>query len=292
MEMQQKYIVDACTKALYDGKPQGPLLESVKEFERKLTAYAEEHPKSNMLLQDSGLQDEYGQLYMAVMNGNNEYSTKPEAEQPKAFDYSKEQRIPTVHEFLDSYRLVYEKAIKPNNRPLTAEAYEKLFEVESRTDDLIEAQIIIEKEGLILNTVTADYKYIAEDFMEAADPNYEVTSASVAATIGVYATAKSLEEITYMGELARATCDDLAVKIQLKVSIMVDFMALIFAWEHAKKKVREGRIDMVANAGAMVVTRKKMREYYRFLCEDMGITFEIMEKKAILQNFHAKSIRP
>ena len=64
---------------------------------------------------------------------------------------------------------MYEE-IRPNAREATNKAYEKLFEVEKRTDDLIEAQMIIEREKLILNTVIADYKELAEDFLKAADP--------------------------------------------------------------------------------------------------------------------------
>lgn len=194
----------------------------------------------------------------------------------EVFDYGKLQRDPTVHEFLDTYRYVYENSVKNEGREHTDKAYQELFDVENRTDDLIEAQIIIEKEHLILNTVIADYKALAEEFMEAADPNYEIISAAVKATAGVYATAGSLEEITYMGEVAKATCDDIAVQSQLKMEMIQIFSALMFAWEHAKKKIRLGE-DMEANAQAMVLTRRQTRKYYRFLTEDMGITFEDME---------------
>lgn len=194
------------------------------------------------------------------------------------FDYSKEQRTPTVHEFLDTYRYLYEQTVKPYDRELTDQAYQRLFDVENRTDDLIEAQIIIEKEHLILDTVTADYKQLAEDFMDAADPNYDVTSASVKATIGVYATATSIDEITYIGEVAKATCDDLAVQVKLKVEMVTIFNSLIITWERLKRKIRSGKENPAAMVKAMVLTRRQMRQYYRFLSEDMGITFEMMEK--------------
>ena len=277
MEMTHKYVIEAYMNALYDGRPEGALLESVKDFEIRLSDFAEENPRSADIMADSGMRDEYNQLYMAVINRNNDYSTAG-TEEPKAFDYAKAQRVPTVHEFLDTYRLVYEKAVKPNKRELTDRAYQKLFDVENRTDDLLEAQMIIEREHLILNTVTADYKEIVEDFMEAADPNYEVTSATVKATIGVYATAKSLEEITYMGEVARATCDDIAIQVKLKVEMMTIFTSLIFAWERSKRKLREGGAEAPEHAKAMVLTRRQLRQYYRFLSEDMGLTFEEMEK--------------
>lgn len=278
MNTNQKYMLEAYMKPLYDGSPEGPLLESVRSLEQKLTEYADENPSSMDMVGDSGLRDEYNQIYMAVINRNNDYSTAGGDDSPKAFDYSKEQRLPTVHEYLDNYRLVYETSIKPNKRELTDKAYQELFNVENRTDDLMEAQIIIEKEHLIVNTVTAEYKYMAEDFLEAADPNYEVTSAGVKNSIGVYAGAKSLDEVTYMGELAKAVCDDIAVQTKLKLEMMVNFTVLVYGWEHSKRKIREGDILIGDYAKAMVVNREQMRKYYRFLSEDMGITFDIMKK--------------
>ena len=174
MNTNQKYMLEAYMKPLYDGSPEGPLLESVRSLEQKLTEYADENPSSMDMVGDSGLRDEYNQIYMAVINRNNDYSTAGGDDSPKAFDYSKEQRLPTVHEYLDNYRLVYETSIKPNKRELTDKAYQELFNVENRTDDLMEAQIIIEKEHLIVNTVTAEYKYMAEDFLEAADAYHYV----------------------------------------------------------------------------------------------------------------------
>ncbi len=278
MTTNQKYMLDAYMKPLYDGSPEGSLLESVKSLERKLTKHADENPSSMDMVGDSGLRDEYNQIYMAVINRNTDYHVSDGSSKPVAFDYSKEQRLPTVHEFLDTYRLVYEASVKPNKRELTDKAYQELFDVENRTDDLMEAQIIIEKEHLLVNTVTAEYKYMAQDFLDAVDPNYEVTSAGVKNSIGIYANARSLDEVAYMGELAKAICDDIAVQSRLKLEMMINFTALIFGWENAKRKIREGNKEIEAYAKSMVVSRRKMRKYYRFLSEDMGITFEIMKQ--------------
>jgi hypothetical protein len=124
--------------------------------------------------------------------------------------------------------------------------------------------------------VTADFKAVAEDFLEAADPNYEVTSAVANATLGVYSTAKSIEEITYMGEVAKATCDDIAVQVKLKVEMMQVLMSLIFAWEHSKRKIREGGEGMAKFAQSMVLTRRQTRRYYKFMAEDMVITWYVI----------------
>ena len=265
----KQMLIDAYMKPLYDQNPTGELLERAKNLEAQLHAFGDQNPQSMDLVGDSGLRDVYNQLYMDVLSGQNTAAKAAEPDQPAW-------KMPTVGEFLSTYRHVYEASVREQKRPLTDQAYAKLFDVENRTDDLVEAQIIIEKEYLVLGTVTADYKAYAQEFAEAVDPNYEVTSAAMDATFGVYQTATSLDEITYMGEIASAVCDDLAVQLKVKVEMMQTLQALLFAWEHAKRKIREGE-KMEDHARAMVVTRRKTRAYYRFLEEDMGITFDTIE---------------
>ena len=239
MDMIWQATYDGYVKLLYENNPQGPLLESIQEFEKQFIKVAQENqgnPDVSGVLKQTGLQDIYNRLYMASINGNNDYQ---HLKHIPVFDYQKEQRLPTVHEFLNNYRLVYEE-VRPNARKATNDAYEKLFEVENRTSDLFEAQMIIEKEKLILNTVIADYKELAEDFLQAADPNFEITSSVVKVSASSYAKANSLDEITYMGEIARGKAEDLAVQNQIKMDMMVQYMSLIFTWEHAKRKVRQG----------------------------------------------------
>ena len=279
MDMIWQATLDGYVKLLYDNDPQGTLLQSIRDFEKRFCQVAEENsgnPDVAGVLSRAGLQDEYNRLYMASINRNNDYNTVSAEDQPQIFDYQKEQRLPSVHEFLNNYRLVYEE-IRPNAREATSQAYEKLFEVEERTDDLIEAQIIIEREKLILNTVIADHRELAEDFLKAADPNYEITSSVIKLSAGSYASANSLDEITYMGEIARGRADDLAVQNLVKMEIMVQFMTLIYAWEHAKRKIREGGPDIGEFAQAMVVTREKTCSCYRFMSRDMGIDFDKIE---------------
>ena len=60
MNTNQKYMLEAYMKPLYDGSPEGPLLESVRSLEQKLTEYADENPSSMDMVGDSGLRDLYG----------------------------------------------------------------------------------------------------------------------------------------------------------------------------------------------------------------------------------------
>lgn len=163
MDMIWQATFDGYVKLLYENDPQGPLLESIQDFEKQFIKVAQENqgnPDVVDVLKQTGLQDIYNRLYMASINRNNDYQHLSTDEQISVLDYKKVQRLPTVHEFLNHYRLVYEE-VRPNARKATNDAYEKLFEVENRTSDLFETQMIIEKEKLILNTVIADYKELA-----------------------------------------------------------------------------------------------------------------------------------
>lgn len=184
--------------------------------------------------------------------------------------------IPSVHDFLSSYRMAYDQ-IKGYGREETNRAYERLLDVENRTDDIVEAQLIMEREHLVLDTVIADNRAIAREFLEAADPGYEVTSAVTMATVGVYADAKSLDEITYLGEISKGRTSDIAVQISAKVQLMTQFTSLFIAYENAKRKIREGDALADRHAQSMVMTREKIRKLYTFMKEDMGLSFEMME---------------
>lgn len=274
MQETQKYMIDTYMNAIYDAKPQGQLLERVKAFERRLVEFADANPNSMDVVGDSGLREEYNKLFTEAISGGS-FQGGGNVQGGGSFQGGGQEtpsvKLPTVHEFLDTYRHVYETSVSQYDRELTKKAYMELFDVENRTDNLMEAQLIIERENLILNTVTADYKNLVEDFLEAADPNYEVTSASVKNTLGVYASAQNLEEITYMGEVAQASCDDIAVQTRIKVGMFTNLTALILAWEYAKRRIREGHPKAAELAMRMVLTRKKLRAYYKFMSEDMGI---------------------
>ena len=66
MNTNQKYMLEAYMKPLYDGSPEGPLLESVRSLEQKLTEYADENPSSMDMVGDSGLRDEYNQILSLI----------------------------------------------------------------------------------------------------------------------------------------------------------------------------------------------------------------------------------
>lgn len=269
MDAFWKATLDAYMSAIYAMNPQGAILENCKQFEAEFEKIASQNAGNTdiyTVLLSTGLQDKYTSLYIAATSPASQNQT---AAAPSA-------KLPTVKEFLEGYKLTYDSIRKYNRKP-TNEAYEALLAVESRTDDLIEAQIIMEKEKLVLNTLIADYKAIAEEFALSIDPHFEPTSATVNASIAAYAKAKTIDEIIYLSELSRAATDDIAVQTALKFEVLTVFASLFFAWEKAKLKIRQGDEKLAEYAASMVLTREKIRNCYEFLCESLAMDFEVLE---------------
>ena len=86
MDMIWQATLDGYVKLLYDNDPQGPLLESIRDFEKRFCQVAEENrgnPDVAGVLSRAGLQDEYNRLYMASINRNNDYSAVSAEDQPQ-----------------------------------------------------------------------------------------------------------------------------------------------------------------------------------------------------------------
>jgi len=267
-----KMLIDAYMKPLFDMGLSGTLLERAQTLEMKLASFASNNPGSMDLIGDSGLREVYNQLYVDAITGKNDVVNPGDTSQESTESVS----IPTVHEFLQQYRDIYEQSVRSKNRPHTERAYQALLHVEERTDDLTEAQLIMERERMVLKTMTAEYQDELDTIFDAVDPNFEVTSVLIELTVGAYAKAKSAEEISYLSEIAKLTNDDVIIRLKLKVEMLEIFHALLFGWQHAKRKIREGEKADI-HAKSMVVTRIQARKFYRFLVEDMGIDFDVIE---------------
>ena len=283
MDAVWKATYDSYMDLLYQLKPQGALLDRVRDFGAELTLLAEDHYGDMDILgalSKSGLQQSYNTLYMecqAAANASVDFDAGRSLSEdaPRTFNAAKSGRLPTVHEFIDTYRVVWE-SMREHAKGAAAKAYQDLFDVEKRTDDLIEAQMIIEREHLLVKLVTAGSLDALKDFEERTDPNFDLTSAGVNETIRKYADAGSVDEITYLSETARSTATDAAIRAQANMTMMTNFNALLFAWENNKRKIRTGEGPVDRLAMSMVLVRKKTRDLYRFLSEDLGLTFDRM----------------
>ena len=161
--------------------------DTVEAFKQKLVDFGNLHPDTIYFFQeypDSGLQEEYNDLISKVVTA----SYKP---------IDSEVKLPSVSEYLEQYRQAYEELCKRDSQKGRA-AYETLFNVANRTDDLLEAQLIIEKERLNWKIITEDAIEIFEKKLSKMDPLNLATTAKLLGQIDVYKCAKSEAELDYL----------------------------------------------------------------------------------------------
>ena len=151
----------------------------------------------------SGLQEEQMQLITKASAPPASVSVDEEASQQGVhadFDPSKV-KLPTVPEFLEQFRPAY-NTIKAQGYRFKAEAaYEQIFNVAERTDDLLEMNVILEEEELLWKIVVDDFKDIYSPLFEAQDPNNKAFYEQFKALTEMSETVRDETELDYYNEL-------------------------------------------------------------------------------------------
>lgn len=196
-----KQMIDGYMNAfsMYEIKSPG-LQTAVDDYKARLVAFASSVTDPAAFYTDfmnSGLQEEYSGLIskvaMASMNGTNDAGG---VEVPK-----ESPKLPTVREFVDQYRTAYNEVCRAGYRKRGKAAYEAVFAVANRTDDLLEAQTILEKERLLWKIVSEDSLDIYDALLDAMDPLDEAVAKPIALQRDVYLAADGDEALTYLTEL-------------------------------------------------------------------------------------------
>jgi len=112
-----------------------------------------------------------------------------------------EPRILTIKEFVKQYKASYNEVKKAGYRKNGELAYENLFNVAKRTNDILEGQIIIEKERLLWKIVKEDSLDIFKPILEAMDPLFHSIYNPLSQHIEIYEKAESENELNYYLEI-------------------------------------------------------------------------------------------
>ncbi|MEA3265861.1 MAG: hypothetical protein U9P42_02815 [Candidatus Fermentibacteria bacterium] len=147
----------------------------------------------------SGLQEKYSNLIARAS------APPPVSAETNAAEEKPAGALPTVKEFLEQYRESYNAVKSAGYRKRAEKAYENIFAVADRADNLIDMNIILEREQLLWKIVTEDLLDIYQTVLDATDPlNLAVVS-------------RFQRMIKTCGE---ATCDeDLAYRTEVDISI-------------------------------------------------------------------------
>ena len=176
------------------------LLAKINDWKARFTAFAEgcaDVSAYAATYYTSDLNTEYTDLItkaamssMGLANADGSVKNMDELNENKA-------GIISVKEFVEQYRINYDLLKKVPYRTRGAKAYEDVFAVADRTDDMLEAQTIMEKERLLYKLITEDAIQTLEITLEAIDPLQENLSGLTRHLLDIYKKSVGEEETIY-----------------------------------------------------------------------------------------------
>ena len=251
-----------------------PALQAeVDDFKNRLTAFAEEHSDVMTYYSEfaaSGLQQEYTDIISKVavssMSGDDNAATE---EEPSAVPQI------TVRDFLEQYRYSYDEVCKRGSVRGKA-AYEKIFRVADRTDDMLEAQIILEKERLLWKIVSEDALEIFEKKLEEMDPLFLSTTAVLLGQIKSYEESSCEEELEYKLAIQEVDNWKIITDFNCRMNLAAMLARDIIEYLDAKKKVYDWPNDTIAQGGMQGMLKKKseIRNLVDFAKTNMDISLD------------------
>lgn len=195
------------------------------------------------------------------------------------------QQIMSVKDYVEQYRISYEEVKADGNRKRAERAYEAIFDVANRTSDMQDAQLIFERERLLFNIVKEDFIDIAENTLGKVDPNYLPIYLPLKKQMDSYLDVNSDEELTYSSELAVIEKEYIKIRETARMTAMLALSYLILKWMKSKRAIRKwaGGPAVKAAAVEMVRIREKTKSFYKFMCDSMGLSFDVIECSPFLR---------
>ncbi len=248
-------------------------VDNFKEEMRKLAESAADITAFTNAFMGGGLQARYSELVSKAAMAGTQEETGGSTVQSNS---DSKNAIPTVSEFVEQYRHSYDEIKKVGYRKRAEKAYEEIFNVANRTNDIAEAQIILEKERLLWNIVTTDSLDIYETILQAMDPlNHQLTD-PLAMLVDVYKSSGSEEELRYKLELYESKKSALIQPWNTKVFIAALFAYRFLQYDQARRIVWEWPGDNLVRTAllAMIGLRKAIRRLVELLQAQFGIAFD------------------
>ncbi len=214
---------------------------------------------------ECGLQSEYmGLVTRATMAAY----PSTDAQEPAAAEAT----LPTVREFVEQYRTAYQGVTTSPFRTGAIKAYEALFAVAERTDDLMDAQIIIEKERLLWNIVKDDALDTFTALCDATDPLYTQVWYPVQSQVEIYEKSRCDEELEYLNECATQSKMEVVENARQLITICSQVAALLTGYCTCKRNIyaRYGNLD--GNVLGMVFIKAAINDAINTIHEQFGRT--------------------
>ena len=252
------------------------LQKEVDDYKSKLTDFANSFSdvvEFSGKFAESGLQEKYSALISKVAMSNLECQS--ENKDGKSNDTI---AVVSVKEFVEQYRTSYDEVIKAKYRKRAKVAYEKIFEVADKTEDMLDAQIICEKDRLLWEIVPEDALDIFETTLEAMDPVQEATTITLIKNIESYKKAESDEELAYLLDLAEFDREQTIKNNNIRMFVAILFGKLlvefnkckiiIYEWEN-EEAVKKSVMGMIKLRHSLCRALTLLQKHYNMTFDDI-----------------------
>ncbi len=223
---------------------------------------------------ESGLQEEYSALMSRVVMADMG-TAAPDGTVKTDYSDTPAPEVFSVRQFLDQYRLPYEEVKKAGYRKRAEKAYEELFALADETDDMQEAQLLMEERRLLWRLVKEDGLDIFQPILEAMDP-LQPESIPLAMHVEVYRESDSDETLTYGLEVLEGEKTALLGRALSRVQLTVLLAGLLMDYGAnkltAQKSGGQGPVGQKALKG-MIALRRAVQRSLGLLKSDFGMTF-------------------
>ncbi|MDL2214261.1 hypothetical protein LJB76_01720 [Clostridia bacterium OttesenSCG-928-O13] len=252
------------------------LQQQVDDYKNRLIAFAETVSDAAIFyprLAETGLQEDYSALITKVAMAS--MAVADESGNVKT-DYSDTPAVPviSVRDFVEQYRAPYDEVKKAGYRKRGEAAYENIFAVAGRAEDMLDAQIILEEERLLWKAVTEDNLDIFAPILEAMDPLQSGINAAVEYSVMASQNAGCDEELAYLMEKQAFEGAAASCRYQCRVELMALLAeALIYYTGNrinvalAGQNIGDGRFHL-----GLVAYRDSIMRTLRFFEEELGVT--------------------
>ncbi|MCK5035588.1 MAG: hypothetical protein KAS73_06840 [Candidatus Sabulitectum sp.] len=217
----------------------------------------------------SGLQEKYSNLIARAS------APPPVSAETNATEEKPAGALPTVKEFLEQYRESYNAVKGAGYRTRAEKAYENIFAVADRADNLIDMNIILEREQLLWKIVTEDLLDIYQTVLDATDP------LNLAVVSRFQRMIKTCGEATCDEDLAYRTGVDISINqrqtYSLISTIFVPVMLAKSLMEYDKmKRIFRTWLAPEKDLLGVISMRGAVRKTYEFIVKTYGWDFDYM----------------
>ncbi len=219
----------------------------------------------------SGLSEKYSDLIARASAP----PPPPAEEEQKEQAQTSKGGLPTVAAFLSQYRVAYDAVKGAGYRKRAEKAYENIFDVENRTDNLIDMNIILEKEKMM-------WKIVSEDFLDIYQPILDATDTL---NLGVVRQFENLikiceestcdEELTYKTDIAVHVNQKYSYNFMARSVAAIMFANAIVGYIACKKKFRTW-LEPQADLLGVIAQRDAVKRTYEYLKDNFGWDFDYM----------------